>query len=1427
MVTTVTIGLSVFGGDFVGATGDFNIKYKVWLDELQAQLRRAEEMARASTQRLNTFNIGGTNLNKQQVASLDQVNRKFALRTARLRETRMASAQASREAERLRRATERQSKTVSASAQSFRHLTLALRRMILWWSTAAVLLGAQRLGKQVLEVAGSFQMVVRELTVLGSEGEAIYRRLGMAAFDAAAATGRSFNEAADAMKAWVRQGFSALEVADLTRTTLIGLNLTELSSVEVVRTLTAQMRAFNIPASESITIIDQLLGVSREYAIETTQLAQGMRRFAAVSNEAGVSLQQQAGLMTAMMVRTQQAAQMVGRAGRTILTRMRRNAVQVIEEIAKIEVFTDKSRQTFRSMFDVLSDLADKWGDFTDAQKTAIAFQAAGLRQQEFFIALMEDFDVAQRAVIVALGSAGLAYKSNRLLVDTLQKAIAGLRTQWEKLLASQSGILSFFESLINGLRAMLRATANIPEGFVQIGAALTALGGIVLGVTFNPLIGGFIALTSAMTLFLSVAGKSAPPLADLAQLARETAQARLAEARSTEDLTRLYIKYFNELQKGADREALLEETRQALIKINPRLVDGAATLEETYESLTESIDTMSEATKDAERSFRGLSQAMLERTIVELKQDISDLIPDFQQLGSGIDARDTEQLREHAKTLRDDVGKGWQELITLQTAYARQTGVTTGKITQQTVQEAKRLNDLIETTDKLRKARDADREAETSPRRALLQQRLPGALAEEIEKRKQVNLTLNERALLVEKLVNQLDALADAEKRLAEFFEPTPTREGGKVEIGIDEEQVKEHTKQLEKQLDLRGKILEILALQDTLRAGGVTQLDDEATLSKRILDDIRQTLNATVSISKDQNRRVAASRLLATFADGEAKALETLKTILESMIAIQRKRRTDAEKMAADDRKAREEMIRQELRLAILRERNAKRALDNAIKARAEATRTSSGEIAAARQAFREKMGIFLREQNLLKQQRAEARRESDPVVRQQQLKVDTAEQEALAAFVDLQNAQIQAGIQLKQANAQLDRSRLQNAVDLSGTSADILTNLEAEVTKRKEALVLALGEGNSLDARVKKTEALIALEEALNKLAIAKGQIQEPIDAARQSALDAEFNASVQRTRLIQGEEAALERVIAREREKLNNMIEANTEEQETAEIIQQREVVNDRIAALALFRLGARIDGEKELDRLETQRQQNELQHEIVMAELEGGRLAGLEVELQFWHEKLSLAEQEVDTERRKALIKQAQNNIDATNNDMRRTERATELRWQQDLVRFAGQQLTAAFGGDFGIGGFVGGIAGTISSMLSETNPLLAVAISTMGGVLGNVFGEPADELSDSLDRNTTAIDRNTQTLQDVFAQRIGVPTNFALPASILMQGALPSGGGFSQQTNTITIQIDGRGQDTEQIVSQVEKSLARTFSINSRRGFGSNVYALG
>jgi len=570
-----------------------------------------------------------------------------------------------------RNATNETLKATSSMGLAWGKVGTVLTRIAMWWGTAFALWKTGDLIRQVYNISGAFEYLVKELTAIGDEGEGAYRRLALAGYDAAEQTGRRFEEAAVAMREFVRQGFNAAEINDLVKTTLIGLNITEMGATQLIKSLTAEMRAFNIPARDAITIIDKLMGVSKEYAIDANELAIGIRKFAGVSQQANITLDQQMGIMTAVMERTKQPSESIGTGLRTIIVRLQRNAVDAIENIAKVQVYTDASRQSYRSMWDILNDLAEAWPRMTGAAREEVAFQAAGQRQIEFFIAAMQGWDTAIEATIKSMASAGLAYKTNAQLVDTLQKSVAGLRAEWEKLLASQSGVSNYFRALVDGLRSFLNFSLRIPESVGAIAGAVALVSGGLMVAFGGPMttLGGIgVGLAGLGATISYVMGKlDSTNVQKVTARYKDLITTQYNTRKATSDLAEMFVSLYKKADTTAGKQKNLKLIQEELSKSNPLLINGAMRLGEVYDILSKKTGELSKATEDASNKRLELMKREAQMEVGTRKRELQAL---RSKLPTEYQALPLEQMGEKASQAWEAMDKTTEALTRYQDAY-------------------------------------------------------------------------------------------------------------------------------------------------------------------------------------------------------------------------------------------------------------------------------------------------------------------------------------------------------------------------------------------------------------------------------------------------------------------------------------------------------------------------------------------------------------------------------------------------------------------------------------------------------------------------------------------------------------------------------------------------------------------------------------
>lgn len=133
------------------------------------------------------------------------------------------------------------------------------------------------------------------------------------------------------------------------------------------------------------------------------------------------------------------------------------------------------SNGQIRSTYDILEDLSKQWDGLTKNEQEYIALTSAGSNQVQNFSALMENFAVAIDATTTAYDSVGSAAKENEKAMDTIDKKVQLLRSQFEQLIIGEGGLQSFTKGLLDvGIAILKFANSDVGQAIIKI-ASLTA----------------------------------------------------------------------------------------------------------------------------------------------------------------------------------------------------------------------------------------------------------------------------------------------------------------------------------------------------------------------------------------------------------------------------------------------------------------------------------------------------------------------------------------------------------------------------------------------------------------------------------------------------------------------------------------------------------------------------------------------------------------------------------------------------------------------------------------------------------------------------------------------------------------------------------------------------------------------------------------
>ena len=398
----------------------------------------------------------------------------------------------------------------------------AVRGIALWGLATAAIYGTLRALKELTTQMLDVEYNTAEIKVVTGELNSTYDTAITKMYELSTVYGVAATEISTATKIWAQQGIGLKASLELMNTTLMGVNVTGMTTNSMVEALTAGIKSFNIDTSQSVTILDKWIKSATVAAIDVTTLAEAMKVSAETAGIMGISIDRLNGLVVALGESTRISGTQIGTAFKTIAPRMfRPQAVKAMEETGGVEMFTDSSRTQFRDLSDILDDLSTKWESMSRSVKIYLVQQVTGVRQGNLFISMMNHYDRALEVTVESLMAQGMAAKSNNIIMDTSKKRFAAIRAELvimgtESLKASGAieFLIIFFKGLAGTLRAiksLLGGTNKSAEELTQtirglslgvfvLTAGITAMA-VAIGMTVNPWAAVILMLTSAITL--------------------------------------------------------------------------------------------------------------------------------------------------------------------------------------------------------------------------------------------------------------------------------------------------------------------------------------------------------------------------------------------------------------------------------------------------------------------------------------------------------------------------------------------------------------------------------------------------------------------------------------------------------------------------------------------------------------------------------------------------------------------------------------------------------------------------------------------------------------------------------------------------------------------------------------------------------------
>lgn len=295
--------------------------------------------------------------------------------------------------------------------------------------------------------------------------------------------GRSVSSLVDQTANWAKLGFSLDEASRLSEISSIYANVGEVDDDTAVKDIVTAIKAFNIEAENSITIVDSLNKLGNEFATDAKSLGEGLRNAASSMAVAGNDINQTLAILTGGGEITQNVGELANGL-RVVSMRLRgmKGALQElgeeyedIESISKIQtqiynlskgtvnIFKDDG--SFKSTYDQLKEISEIYFDLSDSDRADLTEIMFGKNRANQGVAILQAFKSGQieKAYEASANAAGSAMQEQERWIGSLEAKTQQFEASFQSLSSTilDSNLLKWFVDFGTGTTKTLDTIIN------------------------------------------------------------------------------------------------------------------------------------------------------------------------------------------------------------------------------------------------------------------------------------------------------------------------------------------------------------------------------------------------------------------------------------------------------------------------------------------------------------------------------------------------------------------------------------------------------------------------------------------------------------------------------------------------------------------------------------------------------------------------------------------------------------------------------------------------------------------------------------------------------------------------------------------------------------------------------------------------------
>lgn len=275
---------------------------------------------------------------------------------------------------------------------------------------------------------------------------------------------------------WMRQGKTIEETSQLLKSSMMLSKLGNMESAQATEYLTSILNGFKLEAEDTEDVISKLIALDNNFATSTSEIASAMQRSSVSAQQAGVSMEELASMITVVSDVSRRAPESIGESFKTMFARYQDILSGQVDEdgqginnvgkaLERVGINIRDAEGGFKDFSDVLDELYPKWGKLSEVEQANITKALAGVRQRESLLVLLENQAKYEKALGVQMDATGLAAERYSIYLDSVEASQNRLTASWENLVMSSatSDMISNFYDGTSRVLDFVDALGGIP----------------------------------------------------------------------------------------------------------------------------------------------------------------------------------------------------------------------------------------------------------------------------------------------------------------------------------------------------------------------------------------------------------------------------------------------------------------------------------------------------------------------------------------------------------------------------------------------------------------------------------------------------------------------------------------------------------------------------------------------------------------------------------------------------------------------------------------------------------------------------------------------------------------------------------------------------------------------------------------------------